>query len=73
MTPQDKVNLHNLWVDFEMRLASLSSRGKWVLVPDSGHMIPFERPEINCERGAGSMGGHKVTIGQIRLGAVTLV
>jgi pimeloyl-ACP methyl ester carboxylesterase len=45
VTPQDKVNLHNLWVDFEMRLASLSSRGKWVMVPDSGHMIPFESPQ----------------------------
>ena len=41
----DKANLHNSWVDFEKRLAGLSSRGKWVLVPDSGHMIPIERPE----------------------------
>ncbi len=45
MNPTDKANLHNSWVDFEKRLAGLSSRGKWVLVPDSGHMIPFESPE----------------------------
>lgn len=45
LTSQDKTNLHNLWVDLEMRLAHLSSRGKWVIVPDTGHMIPFERPD----------------------------
>jgi pimeloyl-ACP methyl ester carboxylesterase len=44
LNPIDKANLHNLWVDSEKRLASLSSRGKWVMVPDSGHMIPFESP-----------------------------
>ncbi len=41
----DWVKLHNLWVDFEIRLAQLSRRGKWVMVPDSGHMMPFERPD----------------------------
>jgi pimeloyl-ACP methyl ester carboxylesterase len=45
LNPLDKANLHNLWVNSEMRLASLSSRGKWVMVPDSGHMIPFESPK----------------------------
>jgi len=45
LNPIDKANLHNSWVDFEKRLASLSTRGKWVMVPDSGHMIPFENPE----------------------------
>jgi pimeloyl-ACP methyl ester carboxylesterase len=41
----DKVSLHNSWVDFHKRLARLSSRGKWIIVPDTGHMIPIERPE----------------------------
>jgi pimeloyl-ACP methyl ester carboxylesterase len=45
LTPQDKANLHRLWNDFEMRLTNLSSRGKWVMVPDTGHMIPFDRPD----------------------------
>ena len=45
LTAEDKLNLHKLWVDFEKRLANLSSRGKYVMVPDSGHMIPFDRPD----------------------------
>jgi pimeloyl-ACP methyl ester carboxylesterase len=44
LNPIEKANLHILWIDSEIRLASLSSRGKWVMVPDSGHMIPFESP-----------------------------
>jgi pimeloyl-ACP methyl ester carboxylesterase len=45
LPPEDLAKLHSSWDEFEMRLASLSSRGKWVMVPDSGHMIPFDRPE----------------------------
>jgi pimeloyl-ACP methyl ester carboxylesterase len=45
LIPEDLAKLHSSWDEFEMRLASLSSRGKWVMVPDSGHMIPFDRPE----------------------------
>lgn len=34
------------WVnDLQMRQARLSTRGKQVVVPDSTHMIPMERPE----------------------------
>jgi hypothetical protein len=37
---------NKIWVnDLQMREAHLSSRGKRVLVPDSGHMIPLERPD----------------------------
>jgi pimeloyl-ACP methyl ester carboxylesterase len=33
------------WVDnLQMRLASLSTRGKRIIVPDAGHDIPNERP-----------------------------
>jgi len=35
-----------IWVDdLQMREAHLSSRGKRIIVPDSGHMIPLERPD----------------------------
>lgn len=45
LTSEDKINLNKLWVGFEMRLAGLSSRGRWIIVPKTGHMIPFERPD----------------------------
>jgi pimeloyl-ACP methyl ester carboxylesterase len=45
LPPQDKADLHSAWKEFEMRLAGLSSQGKWVIVPDTGHMIPFDRPD----------------------------
>ncbi len=45
LPPQDMAELHSTWNDFEVRLASLSSRGKWVVVADTGHMIPFDRPD----------------------------
>jgi pimeloyl-ACP methyl ester carboxylesterase len=32
-------------VDFHLRLAHLSSRGKRITVPNTGHMIPYERPD----------------------------
>jgi pimeloyl-ACP methyl ester carboxylesterase len=41
----DKAALNKTWVDLEMRLAQLSSRGKWVLITGSTHMIPIERPD----------------------------
>jgi pimeloyl-ACP methyl ester carboxylesterase len=45
LTSQDWVDLRNMWVDdFQVRLAHLSSRGKRIMVPDSGHFIPYERP-----------------------------
>ena len=50
---KDWHDLHDVWVnDVQMRLARLSSRGKQIMVPDSGHMIPFERPDaiVNAVR-----------------------
>jgi pimeloyl-ACP methyl ester carboxylesterase len=35
-----------IWTEvLQAELARLSSRGKQIIVPDSGHMIPFEHPE----------------------------
>jgi pimeloyl-ACP methyl ester carboxylesterase len=35
-----------VWVEgLQAELATLSSRGKQIIVPDSGHMIPMERPD----------------------------
>jgi pimeloyl-ACP methyl ester carboxylesterase len=45
LTTQDWVDLRNRWVDSHMLLAHLSTRGKRIIVPDTGHMIPDERPE----------------------------
>jgi pimeloyl-ACP methyl ester carboxylesterase len=34
------------WInDLQLRLAHLSKRGRRVLVPDSGHDMPFDRPD----------------------------
>jgi pimeloyl-ACP methyl ester carboxylesterase len=42
----DQVAQKRLWVeDIQPQLARLSSRGKQVIVEDSGHMIPYERPD----------------------------
>jgi len=36
----------NLWINvLQAEEAHLSTRGKQIVVPDSGHMIPFERPD----------------------------
>lgn len=45
LTSQDWVDLHSMWVDFHLRLAHLSMRGKQIIVPNTGHMIPYERPD----------------------------
>ncbi len=38
---------HQMWInDLQPRLAHLSTRGKQIVVPDSGHMIPMEKPLI---------------------------
>ncbi len=40
-------DLHEVWVnDLQVREAGLSTRGKRVMVLDSDHMIPFERPDV---------------------------
>jgi len=46
LVSQDWVDLRKMWVDGQMRLAQqLTSRGKWLIVSDSAHMIPYERPD----------------------------
>ena len=53
LTSQDWVDLRQSWVDGQIQLAQhLSSRGKWLIVSDSTHMIPEERPDaiVNAVR-----------------------
>jgi pimeloyl-ACP methyl ester carboxylesterase len=39
-------DFHEVWVnDLQVKEAHLSTRGKRIMVPDSTHMIPFERPD----------------------------
>jgi pimeloyl-ACP methyl ester carboxylesterase len=39
--------IQNRWVnDLQVRETHLSTRGRQIIVPDSSHMIPFERPDI---------------------------
>jgi pimeloyl-ACP methyl ester carboxylesterase len=46
LTSQDWVDLRKTWVDGQIQLAQhLSSQGKWLIVSDSTHMIPEERPD----------------------------
>ena len=43
---KDFEDFRTLWVnDLQMREAHLSTRGNRIIVPDSGHMIPYERPD----------------------------
>lgn len=45
--------LQDVWInDLQMQLVHLSSRGKRIMVPDSDHNIPFERPDtiVNAVR-----------------------
>jgi pimeloyl-ACP methyl ester carboxylesterase len=45
LTSQDWVDLRKTWVDGQIQLAQhLSTRGKWLIVSDSTHMIPDEQP-----------------------------
>lgn len=46
LSKQDFDDFHRIWVDeLQIRLARLSMRGKQIVVPDSGHDIPSERPD----------------------------
>ena len=46
LSPKDFSDFREVWVkDLQVREAHLSSRGKQIIVPDSDHMIPFERPD----------------------------
>lgn len=53
VSPEEKAEANLSWIEFEKRLADLSSRGKWVIVPGAGHMLPFERPDaiVSAVRG----------------------
>jgi pimeloyl-ACP methyl ester carboxylesterase len=62
LTTKMKEDQRHVWVDvLQVALARLSTRGRQVIVPDSDHMIPFERPdaivaairEVRTEIGAG--------------------
>ena len=46
LTSQDWVDLRKTWVDGQIQLAQhFSTKGKWLIVSDSSHMIPEERPD----------------------------
>lgn len=46
VTRKDMEDLYEVWVnDLQMREAHLSMRGRRIMVPDSGHIIPFEKPD----------------------------
>lgn len=46
ITQTELDEFHQIWVnDLQVREAHLSTRGKQILVPDSTHMIPMERPD----------------------------
>jgi pimeloyl-ACP methyl ester carboxylesterase len=43
---KDWAELQNIWINqLQVQLAELSTRGKRIMVPDSDHMIPLERPD----------------------------
>jgi pimeloyl-ACP methyl ester carboxylesterase len=43
---KDFDDFHEIWVnDLQVKESQLSTRGKRIMVPDSDHMIPFERPD----------------------------
>jgi pimeloyl-ACP methyl ester carboxylesterase len=45
-SPADAAATRELWVnELQKSMAGLSTRGKQIIVPDSGHMIPIERPD----------------------------
>jgi pimeloyl-ACP methyl ester carboxylesterase len=53
LSEQDFETYQRIWVnDLQMRLAHLSTRGKRVMVPGSGHDIPSDRPDaiVNAVR-----------------------
>ncbi|MFZ0859390.1 MAG: hypothetical protein WB781_19565 [Candidatus Sulfotelmatobacter sp.] len=53
LSKQDFDDFHRIWVDeLQARLAHLSTKGKQIIVLDSGHDIPNERPDtvVNAVR-----------------------
>ena len=46
ISKKDMDDFHAVWVnELQVKEAHLSTRGKQIIVPDSDHMIPFERPD----------------------------
>jgi hypothetical protein len=46
LTKQGMDKQNNMWINvLQVEEAHLSTRGKQIVVPDSDHMIPFERPD----------------------------
>jgi hypothetical protein len=46
ISKKDMDDFHAVWVnDLQVKEAHLSTRGRQIIVPDSDHMIPFERPD----------------------------
>jgi pimeloyl-ACP methyl ester carboxylesterase len=46
LSEEDQMAYEQTWVnDLQLRLAHLSKRGRRVLVPDSGHDMPSDRPD----------------------------
>jgi pimeloyl-ACP methyl ester carboxylesterase len=45
LSPQGQLELQKVWEEREKQLAHLSSRGKWILVPGSSHMMNSDRPD----------------------------
>ena len=47
VSAQEMQEFRKTWIsDLQVRQARLSTRGKQIVVPDSTHMIPMERPDI---------------------------
>lgn len=45
-SPADAAAMQKLWIDeLQKSLVALSTQGKQIIVPDSGHMIPIDKPE----------------------------
>jgi hypothetical protein len=46
LSKKDVDDFRAIWVnDLQVKESQLSTRGKRIMVPDSDHMIPFERPD----------------------------
>ena len=46
LSEQDQNAYENTWVnDLQLRLAHLSTRGRRIMIPDSGHDMPTDRPD----------------------------
>jgi pimeloyl-ACP methyl ester carboxylesterase len=46
LTKEIEDQIRNLWIHvLQMEEAHLSTHGKQIVVPDSGHVIQFERPD----------------------------